>query len=138
MVFEQEDIEEAVLEHFSAIFEGKRHPVFVDKAPVDHAAIALQEIEDILLLDSRNYAENKFEDQLCPPFSFVELEKTLGDLPTGKATGYDRVPNELLKNSSFDFKQYLLMFYNKIILDGSVPEPLNQGKCMLIYKVIMR
>ena len=138
MVFDQEDVEEAVLEHFSAIFEGKRHPVFVDKTPVDQTAIALQEIEDILQQDSRNYEENKFEDQICPPFSFVELEKTLGDLPTGKASGYDRVPNELLKNSSFDFKQYLLMFYNKIISDGSVPEPLNQGKCMLIYKIIIR
>ena len=136
MVFEQDDIEEAVLDHFAAIFEGKRHPVFVDKTPVDHTAIALQEIEEILRLDTKKYEEKQFEDHICPPFSFVELEKTLADLPTGKATGYDRVPNELLKNSSFDFKQYLMIFYNKILSDGSVPEPLNQGKCILIYKVI--
>ena len=49
--------------------------------------------------------------------------------------GYDSIPNELLKNSSFDFKQYLLIFYNKILGDGVVPQALNIGKCMLVYKV---
>lgn len=135
MVFEQDAIEDAVLEHFSAIFQGKRHPVYVDKVPVDQTKIALQEIEDILLHESVEFESKKFEEQICPPFTFLELEDTLGKLPSGKATGYDRVPNELLKNSSFDFKQYLLVFYNKILADGAVPEPLNLGKCMLVYKV---
>ena len=135
MVFEQEDIENAVLDHFTAIFEGKRHPVFIDKVPVDQVAIALQEIDDILLYESKTFEDKKFEGKVCPPFTFNELDKILNDLPAGKATGYDRVPNELLKNSSFEFKQYLLVFYNKIISDGAVPEHLNRGKCMLIYKV---
>jgi hypothetical protein len=46
-----------------------------------------------------------------------------------------RIPNELLKNSSYNFKQFLLVFLNKILEDGSVPEALNKGKCMLIFKV---
>ena len=106
MVFEQEAIEEAVLEHFATIFQGKRHPVYIDNTPVDHIAIALQEIDDILLHEPKSFESKKFEDQICPPFTFTELENTLAKLPEGKASGYDGVPNEILKNSSFNFKQY--------------------------------
>ena len=49
----------------------------------------------------------------------------------------NRIPNELLKNCSTRFKQYLLEFLNKILEEGVVPEALNTGKCMLIYKVRM-
>ena len=48
---------------------------------------------------------------------------------------YYRIPNELLKNGSYNFKQFLLVFLNRILEDGSVPEALNKGKCMLIFKV---
>ena len=41
-----------------------------------------------------------------------------------------------MKNSSLKFRQYLLIFLNKIMEEGVVPEALNSGKCMLIYKVI--
>ena len=47
------------------------------------------------------------------------------------------MPNELLKNGSTRFKQYLLEFLNKILEEGVVPEALNTGKCMLIYKMRM-
>ena len=46
-----------------------------------------------------------------------------------------RIPNELLKNSSSKFQQYLLEFLNKILKEGMVPEALNTGKCILVYKV---
>ena len=135
MVFEQHQIEEVVLQHFSTIFEGKRHPVFINKEPLDHNLIALQELDEILKEEASNFTPTQFEEKVCPPFTFTELEQTLGSLPNGKATGYDRVPNEIIKNSSFLFKQYLLVFFNQIISDGSVPESLNQGRCILIYKV---
>ena len=109
--------------------------MFVDSTPIDHIAIALQEIDDILAHEPKSFENDAFEKQVCSPFTFTELNDTLGRLPDGKASGYDCVPNELLKNSSFNFKQYLLLFYNKIISDGAVPELLNRGKCMLIYKV---
>ena len=46
-----------------------------------------------------------------------------------------RIPNELLKHSSPQFKQYLLVFLNQVLEDGVVPEQLNTGKCMLVFKV---
>ena len=135
MVFEQADIEEAVLKHFKTIFEGQRHPVFTESSLSDQNLIALQEIDDILNQESISYQSNHFENDVCPPFTFTELEHTLESLPNGKATGYDRLPNELLRNCSKTFKQYLLIFYNQIISDGSVPELLNHGRCILVYKV---
>ena len=46
-----------------------------------------------------------------------------------------RIPNELLKNGSFKLKQFLLVILNQILEDGIVPQALNIGKCILIYKV---
>ena len=65
----------------------------------------------------------------------AELDELLSCLKNGKAAGVDNVPNELLKNTKFKFRTYLLTFLNKIIEIGEVPEELNIGKCMLVYKV---
>ena len=46
-----------------------------------------------------------------------------------------RIPNELLKHSSSRFKEYLLVFLNQVLEDGIVPEAMNTGKCMLVFKV---
>ena len=72
---------------------------------------------------------------MCAPYTFSELEDVLANLPKNKATGYDAISNELLTNSGPRFKQYLLIFLNKILEEGSVPQNLNQGKCVLIHKV---
>jgi hypothetical protein len=136
MVFNQDELEEVVMHQFSKIFEGKRHPIYPTIHPLDQTDISLHEINQILSQSSHTFKSDHFEEQVCPPYTFLELEETLGNLQAGKASGYDRVPNELLKNSSFNFKQYLLIFLNKILDDGSVPQRLNEGKCMLIYKVV--
>ena len=46
-----------------------------------------------------------------------------------------RIPNELLKNGSSTFKHYFVQFLNRVMGEGSVPEELNIGKCVLIYKI---
>ena len=135
MVFKQEEIESCVISHFGKIFEGKTCPVYVSPPLPNQIDLAIQEIDDILRQDSPSFAPDYFEAQVCSPYSFCELEQTLSDLPRNKAAGYDRIPNELLKNSSYKFKQYLLKFLNQIMEEGVVPEDLNLGKCILIYKV---
>ena len=82
-----------------------------------------------------DFPADKFESQVCAPYSFLELTQILAGLKDRKSTGYDMIPNELLKHSSFKYRQYLLIFLNKIISDGGVPEQLNSGKCILIHKV---
>ena len=135
MVFDQAEIEAAVLAHFETIFQGKRSPVFFPDEQPDQMTLSDIEIQNILNQSSPNIPSTKFEDEVCPPMSFMEFEQILGKLPLGKASGYDQIPNEFLKQASFHFKQYLLAFYNQIITDGKVPESLNIGKCILIYKV---
>ena len=150
MVFEQHEVEEVVLQHFTTIFDGQRVPVFAPDPPPDQIQVALREIEQMLHLPDPVLPHDHFEEEVCAPYSFVELEQLLQQLPTGKASGYDRfaldlsikglitifrISNEFLKNSSYKFKQFLLVFLNKILHDGVVPQGLNIGKCMLIYKV---
>ena len=136
MVFEQDEIEEAVLQHFSTIFQGTRVPVSTVIDDVDQVELALRDIDQILASDIPNVSENKFEDQICSPFSFVELDQILKELPNNKASGYDNISNEMIKNSSQTFRLYLQTFLNKIIDDGEVPSDLNIGKCILVHKVI--
>lgn len=135
MVFEQTEIESAVLDHFATVFEGQRVPVFTDTGSVDQVELAKHEIDQLLSGMPTGYKEDEFESLICSPFSFVELESCLGDLPGGKASGVDNIPNELLKHSSQKSKLYLQSLLNKILEDGDVPSELNKGKCMLIYKV---
>ena len=136
MVFEQHEIEDAVLGHFSAVFEAKRVPVYSSVGDQDQVELAILELEQILAKESPKFKEDQFESQICPLYSFTELEQILKDLPEGKAAGIDNISNELLKHSSFQSKLYLQTFLNKIIQDGEVPVELNQGKCMLVFKVI--
>ena len=135
IVFDQAEIEEAVLDHFGQIFKGQRHPVFVDGIQNDQVTLALQELEEILLAGPSQFQPTHFEAEVCVPFTATELNKILGALPTGKAIGYDGIPHEFLKHSGVTFRQYLLAFLNKIIMDGKVPSTMNIGKCMLIHKV---
>ena len=135
MVFEQADIEEAVLEHFAQIFSGQRHPVYPVEAPASQIDLTILELDQILDAAAVSFQPDHFESKVCSPYSFVELGQALEKLPPGKSSGYDSIPNELLRNSTFTFKQYLLIFLNKILEDGVVPQNLNLGKCMLIHKV---
>ena len=136
MVFEQSEIEEAVLSHFSDIFQAKRVPVFSTPCQPDQTELAIAELEQILSKDITQYDPDMFEDEVCPPYTHYELANELDSLVDGKASGYDRVPNELIKFSGVKFRQYLMTFLNKVLEDGEVPQDLNIGKCMLIHKVI--
>ena len=135
IVFTQVEIEEAILCHFSKIFRGQRHPVFIGSPPHDQLVLCAQELDGILLAGPPSFEPTQFESVVCQPFLFTELEDCLGSLPTGKASGHDGIPHEFLKHSGPHFRQYLLHFLNKIILSGQVPSAMNIGKCMLIHKV---
>ena len=135
MVFQQEEIEDAVISHFSSIFDAQRSPVFSSPDCPDMVALSIQEIDNILANMPQPVPESKFESEVCSPYTIAELADILSALPAEKAAGFDQVPNELLKHSSFKFRQYLLAFLNQILEDGHIPEILNVGKCMLVHKV---
>ena len=138
MVFEQSEIEEAILSHFSKIFEAQRCPIYPTSSNhPSQVELAVSEMENMISNDSPSFLSNLFEEDICSPFTFIDLEKELLSLKDGKASGYDQIPNELLKNTGFKFRMYLQTFLNKVIEDGNVPADLNVGKCMLVHKVSM-
>ena len=134
MVFDQSGIEEVTLDHFQKVFEGKRQPAFPQGT--DHPDLTNDEKESIKPSGAPpEINHDEFESRICSPYTISELKDLLKDLPRGKASGYDGLPNELLSNASDLFANYILVFLNKILEDGQVPEEMNVGKCMLISKV---
>ena len=100
MVFQQDQVESAILDHFSRIFAAQREPVFTNIEHPDMVGLSIQEIDDILDSYPSDCPEDKFEDEVCSPYSLTELSQILGDLPSSKAAGIDQIPNEFLKNCS--------------------------------------
>ena len=137
MVFQQEEIEEAVLDHFTKVFIGQRIPVYTDVHHGNMIAMTLTDINNILKGLPPDCPPDRFEKDVCASYTLTELTQILTSLTAGKAAGVDEIPNELLKHCSDNFKQYLLLFLNQLLEEGRVPESLNLGKCMLIHKVII-
>ena len=135
MVFEQHEVEDAALDHFATIFQGQRVPIYLQDDKIDQIELTLLELDQILGDSPTKFEPAQFEQEVCSNYSLHELCQIVANLPSGKASGYDSIPNELLKNCSQHFKQYLLAFLNQIIKDGKVPPEINIGKCMLIHKV---
>ena len=136
MVFEQDQIENAILHHFGQMFVGKETPIYPSTVHDDNVQLSITDIDSVLGSRRRDVNPTKFDPQVCRLFSAVELDTTLAAMSNCKASGHDNIPSEFLKNCSKKFRTYLLLFLNKILLDGIVPEELNRGKCILIYKVV--
>ena len=98
MVFEQHEVEEVILQHFTSIFDGQRVPVFTSETPPDQLQLALQEIDQMLHQQDPVLPPDHFEEKVCAPYSFVKFDQILQKLPTGKASGYDRFDEDLKIN----------------------------------------
>ena len=123
MVFSQDGIEKVIWEHFKERFEG-------------HGSAAdVKEVSEPKDLGATKYEEDEFEDYVCSLYSFSELEEMLDHLPSNKAAGTDNISNEFIKNTNLHSRLYIQEFVNHILAVGEVPEELNNGKCVLIYKV---
>ena len=75
MVFGQEEVEETVLNHFSNVFHGQRNPVEPDSTFVVDEVLAQEEIAGILAQEQIRNPPNTFEEEVCAPYSFSELNK---------------------------------------------------------------
>lgn len=73
-------------------------------------------------------------NELDLEFSLPELEVTLQKMKNSKAPGLDGIPVEFYKNSTIDFKNYLVSFYNKLYNDGCVPNSFNESVIFAIFK----
>ena len=124
------------MDHFETVFDGQRTPVFQDSPEkTTQAELTLREIDLLISSNTPSFSPTMFEQEVCSPYSFSELAEDLAALKDSKASGYDGIANELLKNTGLRFRYYLQTFLNKILEDGHVPQNLNIGKCMLVHKV---
>ena len=93
MVFNQNEIEDVVLEHFKNIFDGSPVPVYTseneDASTLrdDHITQCIQEIDDILEDTPQNLPLDNFDHLTCSAYTFTEMEDILQKLPNNKATG---------------------------------------------------
>ena len=126
MVFNQDEIERVALDHFKERFDGPDTTTPANDNPPPSSPD----------LRCRQFKEDEFEEYVCSPYSFAELEDMLDRLPNNKAAGTDNIPNELLKNTSLVSRLYIQSLVNQILVQGEVPEELSNGKCVLIYKVL--
>ena len=137
LVFDHPDIEDNVVSHFKNMFQASdtsSQDFMEDQEEVNEAMKNLNKMRGQKENDEE-IPYNKFERTVCAPYTFTELSQILQELPNGKSSGYDQVPNELLKNAGNMFRNYLLIFLNRIMDEGVVPKELNRGKCLLIHKV---
>ena len=129
MVFDQDRIEDAVIEHFEKVFGGQKTPFQAEETDGQENFVEGS-------LNGPDCCDPlKYENEICTPYTMDELDEILDSLPNCKAAGIDNIPNELLKNTSVSFRMYLITFLNRILEKGEVPEELNVGKCMLVFKV---
>ena len=74
----------------------------------------MMELDQLFDQESINYQPDQFQAEVCAPFSYLEIDKMLQNLPNGKASGYDRISNEMLKHASVKFRHYLLKFLSRL------------------------
>ena len=68
------------------------------------------------------------------PFTSAELDRALNRINTRKAPGPDKLPGELLKYSSRNFKRLLLDHYNSVFYSGVAPGNWKHSEVIMIYK----
>ena len=87
MVFKQDEVEEVVLDHFAERFSGQKFPGQSTSplmTPTDDTTGQRPWDREHL------FEPTQFESEVCAPFTYMELEDMLKELPLGKASGYDR------------------------------------------------
>ena len=131
VVFDQPDVAKEVLRKWSTVFSGQEDPVYdghvmPDLPPLDPSHPLLRGLP--------HSQPTKHEAFLCRPFNLDSLKEVLQQLKDNKSRGVDNIPSEVLKYANENILQYLLIFYNKILKTGIVPESLNVIKCVLIHK----
>ena len=81
MVFDKDGIQDVVMNHFSDIFCGQQVPVYESDNDTSNEELPSGE---------RKYDSEHFEDVVCAPYSYMELDDLLSNLSSGKASGHDR------------------------------------------------
>ena len=67
-------------------------------------------------------------------FTLKEVKYAVKKLKTGKAIGFDCLPNEFIINAGVKFWSLLVVFYNRVKSTGNVPSWWKEGRITLVHK----
>ena len=87
-------------------------------------------IDKMVYEESMNDPLYTSNESLNDVFSITELDKIITNCKNGKATGIDRIPNEVLKNKNV--KALLLLLFNACFLNDIVPHKWLQA---IVYPI---
>lgn len=68
------------------------------------------------------------------PFTFDELKSALLRSKNSKAPRCDKLPTDLYKYATVNFKRRLFKFYNKILAEGKIPADFRKKVVVSLYK----
>ena len=117
-------------EHLLQKFENTKYLQKIRSAPIRSSACAIdaEEFASFLgtLYSSANPLAITDEDkkmiQSIPIFSLQELDSTLKTMSNLRSTDEDGMVVEMIKYANIEFKEVLIIFFNKILIDGTFDE----------------
>ena len=71
---------------------------------------------------------------LASDIKLEEVEVAVKELKTGKAVGWDKIPNEAIKNAGASFLLLLTILFNMIKDQCKLPKNWNVGRLVLVHK----
>ena len=84
--------------------------------------------------DSSTSVEQDPAGFLDKDFTIEDVRNVIQSLGVGKASGWDAIPNEALKEASRCLVTKLLILYNRVKNKGEVPSAWRRGRLVLIHK----
>lgn len=88
----------------------------------------------LVSVDSTKSVETDPVGFLDEDIKLEEVEAVVKELKSGKAVGWDKIPNEAIKNAGAPFFLLLTLLFNMIKSQCKLPKGWNVGRLVLIHK----
>ena len=93
-----------------------------------------KEIKEIKNLVRHQRKRTTTSTDLSQPFTMVELKTALNKMKSGKAAGFDGIYPEFLKHLGSLALNWILSFFNDILITGHIPTEFRKAKVIAILK----
>ena len=142
MKSEQKDVKAIVEEFLRNLFKGSFNQevmrpleeedlMVVDEGPEEVAAGEQVTSEEGI---SKAEQDPPTDKRLEQDFTEEEVNRMIVRLKNCKAMGFDKVPNEAIKNSCPKFVSAIVRLFNNIRKQGSAPKAWKTGRLVLVHK----
>ena len=149
-----DEIKSEVEQHLLSTFQGSFEPPLLPPAhnlPDDHSYAAAPPegaVSDhsysihprpvLVNLDNSGSLAKNPSAWLNKEFNTPEVGKVVKKLKNCKAKGWDRIPNEAIKNAPLALLHLITRLFNLVKKHGRIPQGWNRGRITLIHKSDLR